>query len=84
MKTVKILLALVLFFTISTAQPFKTEKYSLQSPSASYVYICVSRTSHAYHRNRYCRGLGRCKHSIKRIPESEAIQRGYRRCRICY
>jgi hypothetical protein len=48
------------------------------------VYICVSKTAVAYHNFKDCRGLQRCTHEIKTVTKEEAIERGYRACKICY
>lgn len=48
------------------------------------VYVCVSATAPAYHTNKYCQGLQRCTHEIKRVTKKEAKEKyGRRPCEIC-
>lgn len=49
-----------------------------------YVYICVSRTAHKFHNNRYCQGLQHCTHQIRKVTKAQAIQMGYTACKYCY
>ena len=49
------------------------------------VYVCISGTAYAYHKNRNCRGLRSCTHRIETMTEKEAILRYKRkRCGYCY
>ena len=43
------------------------------------VYICDSQASVAYHIDRNCRGLARCKHDILKVSRTDAIQKYGRR-----
>lgn len=36
------------------------------------VYICVSKSSYAYHYDRNCRGLSRCTHEVRMVTEEDA------------
>ena len=47
------------------------------------VLICNSRSAYAYHSHQ-CHGLKRCRSDIYEVTVSEAIQRGYSPCKICY
>lgn len=47
------------------------------------VIICLSPKAYAYH-NSYCKGLTKCSYATKTIPESEAIKKGYKPCKLCY
>jgi hypothetical protein len=40
---------------------------------ASTVYICVSKSSYAYHYDSSCRGLSRCKHEVRRVSVNDAV-----------
>lgn len=51
-----------------------------QSENNSTVYICVSKTASKYHLNRNCGALKNCKHEIKSVSKSEAIELGYSLC----
>jgi hypothetical protein len=49
------------------------------------VYICMSSTAYAYHKNRNCRGLRSCTHQVEPMTEKEAISQYRRkRCGYCY
>ena len=54
-------------------QQAKTEK----------VIVCNSKSAYAYHSHE-CSGLSRCTHGTSTITKSEAVERGYRPCKICY
>lgn len=44
------------------------------------VFICDSKTAKKYHYDENCRGLGSCKHDIKRVKLSEAEKTGRTLC----
>ena len=48
------------------------------------VYICTGPYSKTYHKTADCMGLSRCSGDIEGITESEAIDEGRRKCRLCY
>lgn len=48
------------------------------------VYICTGNYSKTYHKNRSCKGLSKCKASVKRIDLKQAKKKGRRACKICY
>ncbi len=53
--------------------------------NAGNVYVCLSGTAYAYHQDRYCRGLNKCTHTIKEVPERFAIDSlNRRKCGYCY
>lgn len=55
------------------------------NPGVQKVYVCNSSTSVAYHQDRDCRGLGRCRHEIIYVTQEEAVNTyGKRACKICY
>jgi len=47
------------------------------------VYVCLSKTSYAYHSSEACSGLNRCAHPIKPMPTAEAEKLGKRACHRC-
>jgi len=47
------------------------------------VLICLSKSSYAYHSYR-CSGLSRCKAGTSSVTVTEAKNRGYRACKLCY
>lgn len=44
----------------------------LQKSINTSVYICNSSTAKKYHFSKECRGLGACKHDIKKVTLKEA------------
>ncbi|UOK42474.1 MULTISPECIES: hypothetical protein [Flavobacterium] len=52
----------------------------LTSFSSSEVYICASPNAKKYHYNENCRGLSNCKHEIKKVSKSEALDKGLGLC----
>ena len=55
-----------------------------QKESIKQVYVCTGRYSKTYHKNRFCKGLSKCKASVKRIDLKQAKKKGRRACKICY
>lgn len=53
---------------------------TLTSFSSSDVYICVSPGAKKYHYNENCRGLSNCKHEIRKVSKSEALDKGLGLC----
>ncbi|HSD14096.1 MAG TPA: hypothetical protein VLB74_05575, partial [Flavobacterium sp.] len=53
---------------------------SLTSFSTQEVYICVSPSAKKYHYNENCRGLSNCKHEIKKVSKSSALDKGLELC----
>ena len=60
--------------------PLNTE---LAAPSAT-VYVCMSKSSVAYHASDNCAGLNRCNHYVKAMNVSAAQELGKRACQKCY
>jgi hypothetical protein len=48
------------------------------------VYVCVSRTSVAYHATPTCDGLGQCTHVVSEVTPTVARKLGKRACYKCY
>lgn len=48
------------------------------------VYICVSNTAYAYHKNESCQRLHQCTHEIKMVSKKEAEEKyGRKPCNWC-
>jgi hypothetical protein len=79
-----LLLATALFGN-SRAEPFpqKEQTKTKAKTAKSIVYVCVSSTAYAYHKDKECRGLRRCTHEIKSETEKEAVDDGRSQCKIC-
>ena len=78
-KVLLILTVLIAINGITQAAPHHPLK-----AKPEYVYICISRTAHKYHRQSDCRGLARCTHEEKMVTKAAAIRMGYTACKICY
>ena len=48
------------------------------------VYVCMSKTSYAYHASSNCSGLNRCTHEVKPMSAAAAQELGKRTCKKCY
>ena len=44
------------------------------------VYVCDSQSATKYHLTKECRGLGSCKHEIKKVSVESAKKSGYTHC----
>ena len=80
MKIAIIILTIFLNVSMANATP---HRHTHIKP-VQYVYICVSRSAHKYHRDRDCRGLAHCTHEIDKVTLSQAIKLGYTACKVCY
>lgn len=58
--------------------------HTTYAESAVYVWICTGKTAYSYHNNRGCKGLNRCKASIKKVTLEKAISMKRSACDICY
>lgn len=47
------------------------------------VYVCTGKYSRAYHYDRHCKGLEKCKKQVIVISEQEAEANGRHLCRYC-
>ncbi len=78
-KLPKIAFIGVLFFFLSG---FISYKPSVPAKSqTTYVYICVTENSYAYHFDYYCRGLKQCKGEKRKVSLSDA--KGKYKRKIC-
>lgn len=88
---------LLMIFTIlsctGTGQPQRDENgrvlkngqfYDDQEKKSNEVWLCMGKTSHAYHSNSECYGIKSCGGEIKMVPLSEAIAMGRTPCRYCH
>ena len=48
------------------------------------VYYCTGPNAKKYHSTSRCRGLRKCSCRIVKCSESEAQNKGFRPCKICY
>lgn len=81
---------LLLVFLLTAGMPAaihaqqKQKQTKRQARKEASVYICNSKSAYAYHADAYCRGLNRCRHGISKVSASDAVNNGYRACKICY
>lgn len=80
MKRTIILSALLYVSQAFWATPMQNHVFT----NETYVYICTGSSSKCYHKTSSCRGLGNCGGNIVKITESSAIDKGRRKCKICY
>jgi len=60
----------------------KTTKTASDTKSGN-VYVCSGKTSKAYHTNKNCAGLKKCKGEVKEYSEADAKAKGYTACKSC-
>ena len=85
-KNKKILLSIGIITILVSTLIFIYTQTSYQNSYAdeeNWVYICKNSTDYTYH-NHNCWVLQKCKTKISHIPESEAIELGYKPCAVCY
>lgn len=58
--------------------------YDSQEAETNMVWVCVSKTSHAYHSTDKCYGIMACKGKIQKISLTEAISIGRTPCHYCH
>lgn len=81
---IRIVLALLLSFTLSTSNTQAPAVVKAVHPKASTVYICNNGKTQVYHVNKNCSALKRCTHEIKEVSESDAINKWkLRKCKTC-
>lgn len=56
----------------------------LSDASYTYVWVCMGKSAYSYHCNSCCKGLNRCKASIKRLTLEKARSMKRTPCDICY
>lgn len=84
MKFITTITAILLSLCLLTACANNTENTeSCSSSDSGKVYICTGQYSHAYHIDRYCKGLQRCSRSIEKISIEKAEELHRHPCRFC-
>lgn len=75
---------LLLCSALLLASPAVLPLPAAPTATTSTVYVCISKTSYAYHSSRKCPGLGRCTHEVKGMSTAAAKQLGKYACHKCY
>ena len=83
LPTLTLLLALASPSLAAPPRPAAPVAAAPARPTAT-VYVCMSKTSYAYHSSEACNGLNRCSHPLKAMPTAEAEKLGKRACYRCY
>ena len=84
LKLVNLVFILVLLLSSSFYFPpnqIKKTAYKSEQNQDKYVYICLTKSSYAYHYDKNCHALNRCKGEKKKILLSDAKNK-YKR-KIC-
>lgn len=55
-----------------------------EKEATTYVWICTGKFAISYHCNRGCKGLNKCKASIKKVSLDYARSLRRSACNICY
>ena len=87
MKKAMFTLFLILFClacTDSKKLPKTGQFYDKQEKETGWVYICIGRSSHAYHSNRECFGLSSCSREILKVTLEDAQEDGRTPCHFCH
>lgn len=74
---------ITLYSTPALAQQ-KGRQQKKQTNKTAYVMICNSSSAYAYYASANCKGIKRCRHGISKVSVSDAVNNGYRACKICY
>jgi hypothetical protein len=77
---------LALLFTLTAASPVTHQPLPaavIMHPTDT-VYVCMSKSSVAYHSSDNCAGLNRCTHEVKSMSAAQAAELGKRACQKCY
>ena len=77
---------LLLFILLAFLAPIATSNADAAKNSDNdLVWICMGGCAYAYHSNRDCPGLNRCKSEIVQVTLGEAKKKGRRKpCSKCY
>jgi len=60
----------------------KTTKTTAETKSGN-VYVCSGKSSKAYHSNKDCAMLKKCKSEVKEYSKADAEGKGYTACKTC-
>lgn len=77
----KLLLSLAFILIAGTATQ---TAFEVSAKKETTVYVCTGPKSKRYHATSSCKGLNRCSRDIVSMPQSEAAQKGFTPCKICY
>lgn len=83
----KLLGSLALFLSLATVSPAfvpLSAATAKANTTETAVYVCVSKSSVAFHSTDECSGLNRCTHEIKAMSTADAQRMGKRACLKCY
>lgn len=86
MKKLLPLLGLLIALTGFVNAPVATRLYPVHrvEKHVASVYVCMSKSSLAYHNRDNCAGLNRCNHEVKSMSVDDAQNLGKRECMKCY
>jgi hypothetical protein len=79
-----LVLLLALLSSAASAAPLRLVAAPAPARSTDTVYVCMSKTSYAYHASDRCQGLNRCTHEVKTMRAAEAQKLGKRACLKCH
>lgn len=83
MKRLTFITAVLLPLCLLTACTNTNANTNTEKKDSGKVYICTGPQSHAYHIDRYCKGLQRCSRSIEKISIEKAEELHRHPCRFC-
>lgn len=70
---------IIIFFALFTISAIKPSAYQGK------VYVCLSGSAYAYHKNMECRGMRACTHPVKEVTLRYATDTLKRKpCGYCY
>jgi hypothetical protein len=83
LPTLTLLFALI---GVAPAAPARPALHQVATPAQTTetVYLCMSKTSYAYHSSDDCQGLNRCSHEVKSMSADDAQKLGKRTCQKCW
>ena len=68
---------------VSAGENTITGRFIVEAKSQT-VYYCTGPNAKKYHSTSRCRGLRKCSCRIVKCSKSEAQNKGFRPCKICY
>ncbi|UYZ59679.1 hypothetical protein [Hymenobacter latericus] len=84
MSMFKALLLASLLWAGAPAPAARQAYITRPAATAQTVYVCVSKSSVAYHASDDCPGLNRCTHEVRAMAVGAAQEMGKRACQKCY
>ena len=82
-KRIKAIASLLAFVFLLLAPTVSLNAGESITREQTKVYVVMSNTAHAYHLNKYCKGLKNATHPIKQVTLEEAQKMGRRPCKLC-